>query len=313
MRAYAIDGFGETGSVRDLPEPEPSEGQVRVRVRAAGVNPIDAVIVAGYIKDMMEHRFPLVPGLDASGVIDAVDPGVEGWGVGDEVFGAVGKMYFGEGTFAERATMSAGTIARTPTEVDDELAAATPLAGVTALSLLDAIAPGEGETLVAVGASGGVGSFLVQLAAARGVRVIAVCSGANAELVRDLGAADVVDYTAGDVGQAVRERYPDGIDAIADMVGDRDELAPLIDQLRTNGRVASATGSADEALAERGIRTTNVNTTVTTARLDELAGLLVDGTVRRPPIETLQLDDAAEALTRVATKHVRGKLVLHVS
>src|SRR5437867_12183144 len=139
MRAYALDSFGEPGSVRDLPAPEPAVGQVLVRVAAAGVNPFDAAVVNGFAKDMMEHRFPLVPGIDASGVIEAVGDGVEGWNAGDEVFGAVGKMYLGEGTFAEHTTMSAGTIARRPASVDRALAAAMPTAGVTALTLLVAV------------------------------------------------------------------------------------------------------------------------------------------------------------------------------
>ena len=96
MRAYAIDQFGETGSIHELPEPTPSEGQVRVRIQAAAVNPVDIPMIKGFFKDMMEHRFPLVPGLDLGGVVDAVGPGVEGLQVGDPVFGAHGKMLVGE-------------------------------------------------------------------------------------------------------------------------------------------------------------------------------------------------------------------------
>jgi hypothetical protein len=101
MKAFAIDGFGEQGSVRDLPVPDPAEGHLRLRVAAADLNPFDVAVVQGYLKDQMEHRYPLVPGTDASGTVDAVGEGVEGYAVGDEVFGSVGKSYLGEGTLAE--------------------------------------------------------------------------------------------------------------------------------------------------------------------------------------------------------------------
>ena len=102
----------EPGSVHDLPVPEPSEGQVRIRVAAVGLNPFDHYVVQGGLQGRMEHRFPLVPGADASGTVEALGQGVGAWGVGDEVFGSVGKMHLGEGTLAEFATMSTGTIAR---------------------------------------------------------------------------------------------------------------------------------------------------------------------------------------------------------
>ena len=91
MKAFAIEGFGQPGSLHDVPVPEPADGQVRVRVAAAGLNPFDNAVVQGYLKDRMEHRFPLVPGMDGSGTVDAVGSGVSDWSVGDEVFGSVGK------------------------------------------------------------------------------------------------------------------------------------------------------------------------------------------------------------------------------
>src|SRR2546428_14196837 len=118
MRAFAIDELGRPGSLRDIPVPEPAAGHVRVRVSAAGLNPFDNAVLQGYLKDRMEHRFPLVPGMDASGTVDAVGEGVEVWTAGDEVFGSVGKMYLGEGTLAEYATMSAGTVARKPHTIE---------------------------------------------------------------------------------------------------------------------------------------------------------------------------------------------------
>src|SRR5437867_1775568 len=158
MKAFAIDELGRPGSLQDLPVPEPAEGQVRIRVAAAGLNPFDNAVIQGYLKDRMEHRFPLVPGMDASGTVEALGDGVEGWAVGDEGFGSAGKMYLGEGTLAELATMSANTIARKPASIDHAVAAAVPVAGVTALTMADALRVAEGHIVVAMGATGGVGS-----------------------------------------------------------------------------------------------------------------------------------------------------------
>ena len=241
MRAYAIDGFGQAGSLREIEDPEPGEGQVRVRVAAAGLNPFDASVTQGYLKDFMEHRFPLIPGSDASGTVDTVGTGVADWAVGDEVFGTAGKMYVGEGTLAELVTMSTGTIARKPASLHHTAAAAIPVAGGTALTMVDAIAPSDGDVIVVIGATGGVGSYLVQLASKRGARVVAVASGANGEYAGTLGAAEVIDYASGDVADEVRARHPDGIHAVADMFRDKELVARLAEQVRSGGHVVSAT------------------------------------------------------------------------
>ena len=314
MKAFAFDEFGEPGSLHDVSVPEPAEGQVRVRVAAAGLNPFDNAVIQGYLKDRMEHRLPLVPGMDGSGIVDAVGPAVSAWSVGDDVFGSVGKSHLGEGTLAEFVTMSAGTIARKPSILEHATAAAIPTAGVTALIMADALALGEGQTVVAIGATGGVGSYLVQLAARRGARVVAVSSGGNAEYARRLGAADVVDYTTEDVAETVRSRYPDGIDAIADMHGDKEGLARLAEQVRSGGHAASAVGAVDaEALGGRGIEARNIMGRVTTESLEALSGMLVAGEIAAPEIRSYSLAEAGEALAAVATHHVRGKIVVTVS
>jgi NADPH:quinone reductase-like Zn-dependent oxidoreductase len=275
------------------------------------MNPVDNAVVQGYLKDMMEHRLPLVPGIDASGTIDAVAEDVQGWKVGDEVFAASGKSYFGEGTYAEQTTVSASSLAHKPSSVTHEQAAAIPTAGVTALMLADALELKEGQVILAIGAVGGVGSYFVQLAAERGARVVAVSRSVNADYVRSLGAEDVIDYTAEDVGEAIAARYNQGIDGIADMVGDKEELDGAVARVKTRGRVASCVRSADEAgLAQRGLTGRNVNGAVTTERLDLLASARTEGRLKDPHIETLPLDSASEALTRLAERHVRGKLVL---
>ncbi|MEP6972529.1 MAG: NADP-dependent oxidoreductase [Actinomycetota bacterium] len=311
MKAFAIDAFGEQGSLRDLPVPEPAEGQVRLRVAVAGLNPFDAAVVAGYLQERMEHRFPLVPGMDASGTVDALGEGVDGFAVGDLVFGSVGKSYLGEGTLGAFTTVSQKTMIHRPSSLDHTAAAAMPTAGVTALVMADALGLSDGQTVVAVGATGGVGSYFVQVAARRGALVVAVCRGENADYARGLGAADVIDYAAGDVADAIGSRYPDGIDAVADMHGDAEQLATLTERVASGGHVASAVGALDvQALAARGVEATNVMGLVTTPRLAILVGMLAAGEIVAPAIRAFPLADAGEAMTVIGSSHVRGKLVV---
>ena len=311
MKAFALDEFGAPGAVRDLPDPEPGEGQVRIRVAAVGLNPFDNWVLQGALKDQMEHRFPLIPGSDASGTIAAVGPGVTGYAVGDDVFGSTGKPYFGEGVLAALAAMSTATIARKPASLDHVEAAAIPVAGATAKNMIDAAAIGGGHIVVLIGATGGVGSYFVQLATLRGARVVAVNSGEKTDYARSLGAVDVIDYSTGDVLEAVRDRYPDGIDAIADLHRDPELVARLGELVRTGGHVVSATGGVDvDALATRGVEGVNVQGRVSSDSLAELVALLEKKEIVSPEITTFPLDQANEAFALVGSGHVRGKVVV---
>ena len=313
MQALAIDAFGEPATVRDLPMPEPEEGQLRLRVAVAGLNPFDVSVVQGHLQGRMEHRFPLIPGMDAAGTVDALGAGVEGYAIGDRAFGSVGKPLLGAGTVAEFVTVSASTVTHTPGSVDDDAAAALPTAGVTALVMADALGLVDGRTVVVIGATGGVGGYFVQLAMHRGASVVAVCRGENAAYARSLGAADVIDYTAEDVVDGVRSRHPEGIHAIADMHGDAEQLTQLSAFVRAGGHVTSAVGAADvEALAAREIEGTNVMGLVTTDRLETLLGLVASGDLVAPEIHRHPLAGAAEALAAVGSGHVRGKIVVQV-
>jgi len=205
MRAFALDAFGQPGSVHDLPEPKPAEKQVRVLVAAASINPFDNAVLKGYLKDRMEHRFPLIPCSDLAGTVDALGAGVEGFAVGDSVFGVTGRM-LGDGTLAELTTASTGTIAKRPASIGEIEAAALPLAGVSALQSVEAAAPRPNDVVVIVGASGGIGSYSVQLAALSGAHVIGVTSTGKTEYVKSLGAHEVIDRTAADVVEALKAK-----------------------------------------------------------------------------------------------------------
>lgn len=311
MRAFALDAFGQPGSIHDLPEPEPAEGQVRVRVAAASLNPFDNVVLQGYLKDKMEHRFPLIPAGDFSGTVDALGSGVHGFSVGDPVFGVTGKMFFGEGTLAEKTTASAGTIAKRPRSMSDVDAAALPLAGVSALMCVDAAAPKAKDVVVVVGASGGIGSYAVQIAKVRGAHVIGVTHTANIEYVKGLGADEVVDRTAGDLVDAIKSKHGHGVTAIIDTGSDAAALAALSEALRKGGTVISMKGAAaPDELAKRGLRGVNIQTQVNTERLETLAKLSADGKLKAPRIHKYPLDKAGEAFKLLG--QTDGKLVVTV-
>jgi len=312
MRAFALDAFGQPGSIHEVPDPEPDEKEVRVRVGAASINPFDNAVLKGYLKDRVAHHFPLIPCGDFTGTIDALGAGVDGFAVGDSVFGVTGRMVLGEGTLAELTTATTGTIARRPAAVSEIEAAALPLAGVSALQSVEAVAPKADDVVVIVGASGGIGSYAVQLTAAAGARVVGVTSKAKIEYVKSLGAGDVIDRTAGDVLETLRAKHPQGVAAIIDTGSDAEGLARLSEAVRKGGTVTSMKGAANvEDLAKRGIKGVNVGTQVTTQRLDHLARLTSERKLKAPHIQTFPLERAGEAFELIVQDH-QGKLVVKI-
>jgi NADPH:quinone reductase len=309
MRAFAFDTFGQPGSIHEVPEPAPAEGQVRVRIAAAALNPFDNAVLGGYLKDRMEHRFPLIPAGDFSGAVDALGAGVTGLAVGDPVFGVTGKMYFGEGTLAEKTTASEGTIARRPQALNDVEAAALPLAGVSALMCVDAIEAKPKDVVVVVGSAGGIGSYAVQIAKDRGAHVIGVTIKENFDYVKGLGADEVIDRTVGDVLEALKSKHRDGVAAIIDTGSDAAALAKLSGIVHKGGTVVSMKGAAaPDELEKRGVKGVNIQTQVNTERLATLAQLSADGKLKAPKIRTFPLDSAGEALKLLG--QVGGKLVI---
>jgi len=313
MRAFVNDRFEDQGSVREVADPTPTSGEVRVKVHAASVNPMDAGAASGMYKDFMQARFPYIPGLDLSGVIDSVGPGVTEFAVGDEVFGSVRKAFFGAGSFAERVTAGTSNVFRKPSSIRHDAASTAGVAAVTALAMADAIEARPGQVIVVVGASGGVGSYLVQLLAGQRARVVAVARGERAAYLRGLGASEVIDYTAGDLVSRLAASYPGGIDALADLASDNDAFALLATQVKEGGRAASTVGAADiERLKKLGVVSQNVNGVATTEALSRVAAHLAAGTVKPPEIRTLPLDRAADALAQVGGRHTEGKVVISV-
>lgn len=246
MRALHVPAAGEQPQVSDVPTPTVTEGTVLIRVKAAGLNPIDNAIAAGMLAAMMPHDYPVILGRDAAGIVREVGAGVDHVKVGDEVFGHVLLAPpIQAGTLAEYALLPAAAVALKPADLDFVMAAALPLAGTAASAAVDAIDPQPGETVLVNGASGGVGSYVVQLLKARGVNVVATGTADDTERLRALGADTVVDYSASPVADQIRATYPDGVDALINLAEYTAADVPL-DVVRTGGRVATTTGAPDD-------------------------------------------------------------------
>jgi len=311
MRAFAIDGFGQVGSIRDLPDPVPGDGEVLVQVRAAGVSTTDLAVMAGMLKDYLEHKFPLVPGIDASGVVERVGPGVEEFKEGDEVYGFVQRPVMGLGTWAERVALPVGGIRPKPASLKHEQTAVIAHGALTAAAAMDAAAVSPGDRLVLLGATGGVGSYATQLATTTGVHVIAVTRGEYADYARSLGAADVIDYTATEPVEAARERYPNGVDALIDLAGIPELSSGFADLVHSGGRVVSVIMPPDvEGLAARGVEGILANRMLAEHRFPEIAARIAEGEIRLPAIQTFSFEDVGAALELQATRHVKGKLAI---
>ena len=314
MRALNVPAAGEQPQLSELPTPEATEGTVVIRVKAAGLNPIDNAVAAGFLTQWgLPHVYPVVIGRDAAGVVTAVGAGVEGVAVGDEVLGHVLLAPpISAGTLAEYAVLPAAAVTKKPAGLDFTRAAALPLAGASAVQSVEAIDPQPGQTVLVNGASGGVGSFVVQLLAARGVTVIATGKPADAERLTALGAAQVIDHTAGDVAGQVRAAHPEGVDALVSLHG-MDASATPIAAVRTGGKVAGVAGVPDEAaLAEAGLTGTSVMASPTADVLAPLAQQAAAGQLQIAVSDVLTLDQAAQGLGRLATGGAGGKLVVTI-
>ena len=276
---------------------------------------MDPIYIAGWMKDYQEHRFPFVPGIDLSGVVERLGAGVGGFAAGDEVYGVVARPYVGEGTYAEFAIVGADSIAPKPASLTHEEAASVPHAGLTALAAVDAAELQAGQVVAVVGATGGVGSFVTQLAALRGATVIAVTSPDGAAQALEYGATATVDYSTGDVSVKLLAAHPGGIDALIDLHSDGDVLEQYATAVRADGVVVSPRGpaaSAAPALEARGVRFVGANRAPAT-RLPEITALFDAGKLRVPPIKVYPLDQAPAALAEMAAGHVRGKLVISIA
>ena len=314
MKAIALEAGDKPASLIQLPKPEVGDDEILVAVEAASVNGFDVYQANGYLVAMMEHDFPTVVGRDFAGVVEAVGPKVEAFAPGDQVFGFIPSTPpLKSGAFAEYVLGGRNLVlAHKPSALGYHEAAALPLAGAAALDLLEAIDGDDGDVVLIVGATGGVGSMAVQLAARQGLTVIATARPDEDEFVRELGTADTIDYSAGSVADTVRARHPEGIAALIDLVDQTETLTELASVVRPGGHVASLLGAADiEQLLARGVVGHNVNAAPTAAKLRMLGEMAASGALRVQIQGVYSIERASEAF-QVFQGGTRGKLVLGI-
>jgi NADPH:quinone reductase-like Zn-dependent oxidoreductase len=315
MKAFALTVAEQPAALTDLPDPEIARDEALVSVRAASVNGFDVYQASGGLMAMMPHQLPTVIGRDLAGVVVAVGPDRTDVTVGEEVLGFVTSTPpLHRGTWAELVAGGPDLVlARKPADLSWEAAAAIPLAASTALDAVDAVDPKPGDTLLVMGATGGVGAFAVQLAVQRGARVIATAiPGEDDAFVRSLGAAETIDWRPAGLGDSVRRLAPDGVAGLIDMVSRGEAFMALAGLVRRGGRASTTLGAADvPALAERGVTATNVMGSPTPEKLASLAEQAAAGTLQLPIQQTFSLADAPSAIEAFSAG-TRGKLVLAI-
>ncbi|AYN44039.1 NADP-dependent oxidoreductase [Streptomyces dangxiongensis] len=306
MRAVVARGYGGPEVLESVTValPEPGPGQVRIRVEAATVNPVDLVTRSGTLVEagLMAAREYTGIGWDVAGVVDRVGAGVTAFAPGQRVIGLRDLLDVSLGAYAEYLVLDATAVAPAPPGASAAAAATLPLNGLTALQSLDLLDLAAGDTVLVTGATGAVGGFAVELAARRGLRVVAQAGAADEELARSLGAEWVVGRDASDLAADVRRLVPGGVDGALDTAGLGIRALAAV---RSAGAYATVVGGS-APLPLRGIRVHQQWISADGVALAELAAM--DLTLR--VAETLPLERAAEAHDRLAAGGIRGRLVL---
>jgi NADPH:quinone reductase-like Zn-dependent oxidoreductase len=331
MKAVRQHEFGgpEVLLYEDAPIPELHKGEVRVKVYAIGLNPPDWYLRDGYKMLPPEWQpkvqFPIILGTDISGVIVSVADGVEGFSVGDEVYSMVRFPSYGPSqAYAEYVNVPVSELALKPAGIDHIHAAGAPMSLLTAWQFMIEVGHDEqnplqpnkhmpvplaGKTVLINGAAGGVGHFAVQIAKWKGAKVIAVASGKQEELLRELGANEFIDYTKNNADEIVKD-----VDLVIDAVGGS-KTGRFLKTLKPGGALFPIfpLGFSGHEEAEK----LDVNVSATQVRsngkqLSELATLLDQGTIRVVIDSTFPLAEARQSHERVALGHIQGKIVLTV-
>lgn len=306
MKAVRIHKFGgpEVLTYEDAPRPEPTAGEVLIRVHAAGVNPVDWKTRE---RGFRRKELPMIVGWEASGVVESVGSAVTRFKPGDKVYAMTDLAR--DGAYAEFVVAREDAVAIKPGSIGHVEAAAVPLAALTAWqAMFDTAGLTQGQTVLIHGAAGGVGHLAVQLAKAKGARVIGTASERNHEFLKTIGCDEVIDYRTTRFEDVVKD-----VDVVLDTVGG-DTLERSYAVVKKGGFVVSIVGEpSQEKARERGVRTGRILVKPDGAQLTEIGALIDAGKVRPEVSHTFPLAEAAKAHEQSRTGHTRGKIVLKVA
>jgi NADPH:quinone reductase-like Zn-dependent oxidoreductase len=315
VKAVVVDKFGGVDTLRiaDVADPSPGPTEVLIRVDYAGVNPVDYKIRQGHLKDHLPHELPLIPGWDAAGVVESVGAKVTGFSPGDRVFAYCRKPVVKMGAYAELIAVEEAAAAKVPGTLSAAAASTVPLVSLTAWQALTEFAGlRSGESVLIHGGAGGVGGYGIQFARHLGAKVYSTAGKSNLAYLKELGAHHPLDYTAGDVGETLKELEPAGVDVVFDAVGG-ETLARSYSLLKTGGRLVSIVDVPDAArAAERKLKAGYHFVYPNGRQLADIAALLESGKVRGLPFEELPISQVRLAHEKSESRHVRGKLTLKV-
>ena len=307
MKAIVIHEYGgpEVLKYEEIPQPEPKDDQLLIRIIAAGVNPVDGMIRSGMFNG--NRAFPITLGGDIAGVVEKVGSKITKVKAGDPVFAYVSLD--NSGGYAQYALVTEREAAPKPKSLTYVEAAAVPIVAMTAWqALVDNAKLSAGQTVLIHGGSGGVGSFAIQIAKARGAKVIATASTANQEFLKQLGADVAIDYT--------KQKFEDvakDVDVVLDSIG-RDTLARSYAVVKKGGIIVSLVARPNQSeLEKHGIRGAALSVDPNSEELTEIGKLIDEKKIRVIVSQTFPLSEAMKAQEQVATGHTRGKIVLKVA
>ena len=307
MKAIVVHQYGgpEVLKYEDTARPEPKDNEVLVRVIASGVNPADPLIVSGKYAKQFGTHVPLIPGYDIAGVVEKKGASITKLKVGDAIYAYV----LWGGGWAQYAVATEGEAAIKPRSLTFVEAAAVPLAALTAWqALIDTAKLSAGQTVLIHGGSGGVGSFAIQIAKARGAKVIATASTPNQDLLKQLGADVAIDYTKTKFEDVARD-----VDVVLDPVG-KDTLARSYGVVKKGGIIVSLVSRVDQAELEKyGIRGTPIASKPSADELAEITKLIDEKKIKPVVSQVMPLTDAVKADEQAETHHTRGKIVIKIS
>lgn len=308
MKALVAHRFGaHTATIESMQDPKPKGDEIIVAVAAASLNPHDTKVLAGEDKDLFPISFPYIPGSDFSGTVVELGPQAEGFSIGDRVGGVVTK-----GALAERVAISSKSsmLAHLPEGLDPETAAAVPVVGLTAQAIIDVAKLSQGQSVLIIGAPGGVGAITTQLAAKTGARVIATASHKQESFIRDCGASEVIDYQNDGLEQSLRRLAPGGVDVLVDLVNVGPELLESAKMVRNGGTLISVLFGPNETEFHHRINLVYIRLGEKPPDLSKLYRMIAGGSLRVDISQRFSLENAEAGLQALQEKGIHGKIII---